>query len=348
MPGKSALRACGAALMLVASLAFARAGEGKFIPAPNRVDMAYDDAHGVLYISSTDSQILRYQLSTGTFLSPIIIDGNYVMGMDLSPDGKTLAAAQLSYDLDNHQNWIRLIDLDTLAVQTVRFDQAFGEGGTFTVNYGSNGKIVVASVFNGSAGKVPLRLYDPAAGTTSTIAQVNSRVMLAHNPSRTVLAFVEGDNGNGPYGKYLPGNGYYKAVGEQLFEGGTGAYNYEIGVNRDQTYFAIPTVYGTYIADKALDLIGLLVPQSAKPPVAAVFHPKKPLLYLPVQDTKNVLVYDTTTWQAVDIFRFDETFGHNGNYAFGDGREKLSKDGRLLFVNVTGGVRYVKTRHGRH
>jgi hypothetical protein len=132
-------------------------------------------------------------------------------------------------------------------------------------------------------------------------------------------------------------------------QGGTDAYNYEIAVNRDQSFFAIPTgLYGTFIANKNLELIGLIVPQSGNPPVAAAFHPRKPLLYLPVRETNNVLVYDTTTWKAVDAFRFPETFGFNGDFAFGTGREKLSKDGRLLFVSVTDGIRYVKTKHGHH
>ena len=39
---------------------------------------------------------------------------------------------------------------------------------------------------------------------------------------------------------------------------------------------------------------------------------------------------------------FEDTFQHTGNGAFVQGRTRLSRDGSLLMVSVTGGVRFVR------
>ena len=64
---------------------------GVLIPAANRVDMVYDDARRLVYISQ-GPQILRYDVDADAFLSPLAIGGD-LGGMDLSPDGQTLAVA---------------------------------------------------------------------------------------------------------------------------------------------------------------------------------------------------------------------------------------------------------------
>lgn len=65
--------------------------DGTLISAPTRFDFTHDAARGLVYISS-GSQVLRYRLSDGTWLSPIDIGGR-AQGIDISPDGSTLAIA---------------------------------------------------------------------------------------------------------------------------------------------------------------------------------------------------------------------------------------------------------------
>ncbi len=61
------------------------------INAPDRVDMVYSSGQGVLFITS-GSSILRYNVKTRSFLSAIDLGGS-LNGIDLSPDGTTLAVA---------------------------------------------------------------------------------------------------------------------------------------------------------------------------------------------------------------------------------------------------------------
>jgi hypothetical protein len=328
--------AFGALALLSLPCSIAAAQTVQFISAPNRVDTVYDDTRGLLYITS-GSQILRYQLSSNSFLSPISVGGS-LEGIDISPDESTIAVADETFDNVNNTNAIHLVNLDTLGVTTVNFPLQDLEGGTFTVAYGGDGNILVSSLFEGSGGDVPLWLYNPVKNTQTNAGSVLQNTMLQTSANGKVTALAEGDNSGGPFASYT----FKKGVLNQ--GGGTGWFNYEIGVNSKATIYAIPTYGGTWIADKNLHLTGTVIGTYAgQQPVAAAFHPKKPLVYFPFAQTTNVEVYSTKTWTEVTSYNFGSTFGSNGNYAFVNGRTKLSKDGSLLFVTVANGVGYVST-----
>lgn len=327
------------ALLVLGSVGAAAArAEGTFVSAPSRVDVAYDDARDLLYISNA-TQVLRYQVSTNTFLAPVTLGGS-LAGMDISPDSSTLAVADFTYD-DQH-NWVHLVNLDTLADNKVDFDLAFDEGGTYTVAYGKDGKLLITSQFEGSGG-VPLRRYDPVAGTTTTVGDVDQNTMLRTSANGKVIAIAEPNNSGGPYGNYDVKNQTLD------LDHGTGWFTYEIGVDRKAKIYAIPTYFGTFIADRDLALTGTVIGEYAgEQPIAAAFHPKKSLVYFPFAGTNFVKVYNTKTWTEVDEFDFENEFSTTGNWAFTNGRAKTSKNGSLLFVTVDGGVRYVRTKHHHH
>ncbi|HEY3777554.1 MAG TPA: hypothetical protein VGL35_05810 [Rhizomicrobium sp.] len=307
----------------------------KFVSAPNRVDIAYDDTRGLLYITSGD-EMLRYQLSSKSFQTPVTIGGASLMGMDISPDGTTAAIADAVPGASD--NYIHLVNLDTLAVTTVQFPLD-GAAGTFTTAYGADGKLVVSCEFNGS-GWVPLWLYDPASGSETNLGTVTQDTMLSSSANGKAVALAESNNSGGPFG-------YYRFKSGALNQnGGTGWFNFEIGVNRNATRYAIPTYGGTFIADQNLQMTGTVIGTYAgNLPIAAAFHPTRNLVYFPFTGTTDVEVYNTKTWTLVKSYDFKDTFQWNGNTAFVQGRTRLSKDGSLLFVTVTGGVGYVATTH---
>ena len=65
---------------------------GNLIPAPSRFDMVYDGGRDLVYITN-GGEVLRYQISTNTFISPLVF-GRNLRGLDLSPDGNTLVVAE--------------------------------------------------------------------------------------------------------------------------------------------------------------------------------------------------------------------------------------------------------------
>jgi fibronectin type 3 domain-containing protein len=306
--------------------------EGILVPAPNRVDMAYDDVRSVLYVSN-GGELVRYNVATHTLLAPLTL-GVDLAGMDISPDGATSVVADRSTAAN--QVWIYLVDLATLAVQQVFFPQAFSETGTFTAAYGSDGSILTSSIFGGS-GFVPLRRYVPSSGAITVLAIVDQWSMLRASADHSIIAVAEADSSGGPYDRYRVSDGDLLRAAA-----GTNAFNYEIAVRPDLQQYAIPTFEGVLFADGSLTLLPATVGTGGlDSPVGVAYNPAKDLVYFPWGNSSEVRIYDSKTLAAAGSYDFESPFTQNGNFAFVSGRAKTDNSGSLLFVSTLGGVRYV-------
>jgi DNA-binding beta-propeller fold protein YncE len=125
-PGLRALTKLLLAFAFVFAVQHTARAAGTFVSAPSRVDMVYDSARDTLYITSGAS-VLRYRLSTNSFLAPFNLGGS-LAGLDLSPDGNTLVVADRTRDASSV--WVHVVDLRTGASSKALFPRDFGEGGT--------------------------------------------------------------------------------------------------------------------------------------------------------------------------------------------------------------------------
>ncbi len=308
---------------------------GTLIPAPARVDMVYDSARDTVYITSGAS-VLRYQIGTNSFLSPIEL-GGILNGVDLSPDGNTLAVADKTRSAT--EVWIHLVDLTTGVSRKVTFPRAFGEGGTFTVAFAGDGAVLVTSIYEGS-GFVPMRRYDPATGASSVVAPSASQDgMLTASADGSVVGFTEGNISDGRFGRYRVADG---DLLRKTYSDATGWFDYEMGVNHNGTQYAIPTYGGTYVYDADLKRITILGQYAGPQPIGVVYHPAENIVYFAWATTTQVRAFDTNTFAQVAAYDFEHSFTTTGNRAFAQGRLKISRDGSLLFATVNGGVRYLR------
>jgi DNA-binding beta-propeller fold protein YncE len=299
-----------------------------FITAAGRKDVAYDTAHGVLYISG-DSTLRRFDMKTGTFLAPIAL-GGVTAGLDISPDGKTLAVANLSRGAT--KNFVDLVSLDSLSHQRVGFDRAFGEGGTFTAAFDKSGKLLVSSEYEGS-GWVPLRKYDISTGSTAVLASVRQDSMLSPSADHSFIAITESNISSGPYGLYKAGDTSYASKRD------LGWFTFEIGVSRDGSQIAVPTYNGTYIDDKT-NILPSIGTYAGTLPIGVAYSPVADVMYLPFAGTNYIASYDTKTGTQIQKFNTPGNFGWVGNWAFNEGRTKVASDGSLLFSTLDNGVFY--------
>jgi hypothetical protein len=325
-----------AALVLTSALPVpARAG-GLFLSIPDREDYVFSSS-GILYISTSGGDIDRYDTNTGKFLTPFTVGGN-LLGMDLSPDGSTLAVA------DTTRTGIDLVSTSTGAVTPVNFTPAFGEGGAFTVAYESNGNVLVSTQFQGS-GWVPLRQYDPATGVTTVISggsgpngEFRQATMLSASADRSTIGLAEGNQTGGPI------HALSVASGSIVATTSVGSlFTYTIAANANGTQFAVPTYYGTYI----YNLSGSTLTQetilgvNGNEPMYAVYSPNSHYLFAANWDSSGVnngvVVYDTNTWKIVTTLS-SEAWGWNGNNAYADGWMRISPNGDWLAVSVDGGT----------
>ncbi len=327
-----------ATVLLLSACAGIAKADGTFIPASERTDMVYDAQRDLIYIANGTS-VLRYDITQAGFLTPINLGGQ-LMGMDLSPDGNTLAVADTSTDGTNE--WVHLVDLNTLVDTKVNepLDSGTigGLNGTWAVAYAADGSLLVTSRYDGS-GFVPLlRLID---GKWSTISNdVDQNTMVSASGDGRVLGFAESNSSDGPWGAYYPKSGTFAE--RTGYADGTSWFNYEIGTNSNGSQFAIPTYDGTYIYDGSYHLLTVLGTYAGEQPVGVAYHPVQNLVFFPWEGTGEVRVYDTTNFKELGSYDFQDTFHANGNFAFVQGRTRLSADGSLLMVSVTGGVRFLR------
>jgi hypothetical protein len=130
---------------------------GTFIPSANRVDMVHDAARSTIYIAD-GGNVVRYHIPTASYLAPIALGGQ-LSGIDLSPDGTTLAVADRTSTAT--EQWIYLVRLSDLAVTKATITKEFMEDGMWTVAFGADGILMVTSRFAGS-GWVPMRRLNPS------------------------------------------------------------------------------------------------------------------------------------------------------------------------------------------
>ena len=308
---------------------------GTFISAPSRVDMVYDSARDIVYITDGGS-VLRYHLGTNTFMTPFVPGGN-LGGIDISPDGNTLVIADRRR-LDPNV-WVYVINLQTEQIQQTFFPRAFGEGGTYTVAYANDGTVLITSTFEGS-GWVPLRKLNPITGAWSQLATVRHNSMVTSSGNLGIIGFAEADSSDGPFGRYRVADG--NLLRKSGYTDGTGWFNYEMGVNRDGTQFAIPTYNGTYICDANLVKFHLVGQYAGPQPIGVAYHPVEGTVYFAWSGSTEVRAFDTSSFAQTAAYDFEHTFTNTGNFAFTQGRLKMSRDGSLLFATVAGGVRYLR------
>jgi uncharacterized repeat protein (TIGR01451 family) len=304
-----------------------------FIPASGRVDMVHDALRGLLYITA-GNQVLRYSLNGGTFLTPFAF-GSSLMGIDLSPDGNTLAVADNASA--NGSNWVYLVDLPTGTNAQVMFPQA--SAGTYAVAFGSDGAVLISSRFSGS-GWVPLWRYDPVTKTATTVANPRQDSMVSASGDGRIMAVVEANISSGPLDRYN--------VSSQTFSGtvDTGWFTFEGAANRDGTQFGVPTYGGTFIYDSNLTQVAKLGTYASEGPIGLAYHPQSDLLFVAWWPTSYVRAYDTHTFAQVAQYNCQYSFGWVGNVAFQQGRIRTSRDGNDVFVTVGGGVEWIARPSG--
>lgn len=311
---------------------------GIFIPSANRVDMVHDAARSTIYITD-GGNVLRYYIPTASFLAPIALGGS-LKGIDISPDGATLAIADAAST--STDQWVYLVRLSDLSITKASVTKAFMEDGFWSVAYSADGKLVATSRFAGS-GWVPLRQLDPSNLAWTQIggsSQFTQNAMASASGDGKIIALAESNISDGRWDIFNSVTG--QLVSRQGYTDGTSWYNYEIATNANGSQYAIPTYGGTFVYDNTYTKIASIGTYAGAQPVGIAYHPVEPLLYFPWATTNEVRVYSATSLAQVNSYNFEDTFQNNGNWAYVQGRTKLSRDGSILMVSVTGGVRFLQ------
>jgi hypothetical protein len=311
------------AALVLSGFALPAAAVGTLIPADQAQDIAYDDARGLVYIS-TPSQVLRYQVSTGTFLSPIS-SGQYLAGIDISPDNRFLVVADEMNDPAG--SCLNIVDLDSLTNQRACAPTTDDfESGTSSVVYGADGSIFATSrMFN--IPSWPLRRFDPSSGQWQNVSTTASGSWLSVSGDAQTVGFVDYTYPTGSVWGFVDvptGSVVRRPFTESRYAGA-------LAIDRLGAQFAVHGEEGYFVFDDAYAPVGTIPIDSS---MEFRYHPVERIGYWIPYGSYVLQIHDMTTLQQIGSIDFggDPRFG-------GMWYVRLSRDGSLIMTTVGEGVR---------
>jgi hypothetical protein len=307
-------------------------GPVSLIPVPNRRDLIYDDSRGVLYVTTSDGLVERYDVASQTLLSPWQV-GASIYGADITPDGASLYTAEGVRGAT--QGMLHQVNLDDGTVTNLTYNLAFYEGGTWAVTIANNGLALFDSRFEGS-GWVPLRQIDLSTNTVSVRTddpgsgfggQVRQDTHIRRGADRSLLFLMESNISSGPIFDYNANTDSFShnVSTQQFLDSSIGA------VNRDVSLIAMEVGSSAQIRDANLNLVATLPNLGG----GLAFDPTRDILY--AATSTQIIAYDTNTWAEDYRFNIGETVP--AATPFSNGEMTVSGDGSLLFFSTPSGVR---------
>jgi sugar lactone lactonase YvrE len=307
-------------------------GPVSLIPVANHRDLVYDGSRGILYITTSDGFVQRFDVVHQTLLTPWRI-GASLYGADITPDGQYLYTTE---DLRvANQGVLHKVSLSDGTVSNVSFNLAFGEGGTWAVTIANNGKALFDSLYLGS-GTIPLRQIDLTTDAISVRTdapgsgpggQISQNTHIRRGADRSLLFLAESNDSSGPIFTYTAASDSFGASVHTQFS----LSNSMSAVSRDSSLIALKIINSVQIMDRGLHILVTL----PSLPSGLAFDPTRDVFY--GVTATQIIAYDTNTWAEISRFNIGETVPTAT--PFGNGEMTVSDDGHELFFSTASGVR---------
>ncbi|MDB5341498.1 MAG: Repeat family, partial [Planctomycetaceae bacterium] len=300
----------------------------QLIAVPNHHDIIYNDADHILYTTTQQGTIERYNTDTQTSLTPWTV-GGVLYGADITLDGHWMYVGD-RVQHSTTEGVVHKVNLTTGQVTDLIYPNNPGEGGSYDVAILPNGIALFSSVTDGPAGFVTMRQIDLATDVITARTDFGSITELTQfdmNPDRS-LVYVKS---SGPYGG---GVGIYSTATNSVIGGFNAHTNpqYAMGsFSRDGSQYVFE--FGGYpaIINAAGDTLHLF--QNLTGGVA--FDPQHDILYIGDDSGDELRAYDTHTWDLLYTMSAGENIVNSvpleqGEIRFGNGK---------IFMETLQGVR---------
>ncbi len=313
------------AVVLIISSAVPAFSASVLISVPDRSSHVFDVERQLLYISTSDGDVERYNVATQTLLTPFSSVGNILKGSDITPDNQYLYAAD--FQVGASQGFIRKVDLDTGAVSNIAYDRSGGEAGAWAIKIANNGKALFTTEYSGS-GWTPLRTFNLDDEIAESRRSVRQRTKVSGGADRSLFYMTESNSSGGSTFTYdADSDDFPHSKGL-----GTSLSSYLSAVNRDGTLIA--TEYGGItIMDEELNTIEVLGNLYG----GMIFDPLRDVIYAVDTQSDEVVAIETNNFQEIFRIAIDESVSSSSH--FGNGEMSISPDGRYLFLSTGSGVR---------
>jgi sugar lactone lactonase YvrE len=293
------------------------------IPVRNRRALVWDASRQLLYITTSDGYVQRYDPTSQALLAPFWV-GASPSGMDITADGQYLYVADSQ--TGTTQGLVRKVNLDDGTVTNLAYNRNGAELAPQDLAIAANGKAFFTTNYSGSGATVPLHQIDLATDTLSTRQNIFPSAFLRRGADGSLLFGVEPTASKGPIFTYDSASDSFttKQIGGFHFDGLS-------AVNRDGTLIAMK--YGGAVSVLNRDLTTVQILSS----VAMAFDPNADILYAASSTSNEIVAYDSKSWK--ELYRVGIGESLSGTTPFGNGEMQVSDDSSLLFVSTPSGVR---------
>ncbi len=329
------VRACASTLLVSATVSGALAGN-VLIPVGDRRDHVFDASRNLLYITTANGVIQRYDLASSQLRTPFAV-GEALNGGDTTPDNQYLYVTDAAVGATT--GFVRKVDLATGAHTTLEYERESGdEGGGWDLKVGSHGKALLSTRLNGS-GRVPFREIDTTLDTISVRTDlplrndVRTRTHINRSADRRTMLMVESDTSSGPVSRY--------DAATDTFPVGTRAEtilsNSFSAVSRNGGLFALERRNRTvWILDRDLNEVTNLLGLRG----GLIFHPQSAILFATDPESSDIVALDANTWTELDRYPIGENITSD-TFPLGAGEMSINADGTLIAISTPSGVRLI-------
>lgn len=290
------------------------------VPLDGIRDQVYDESRGILYVTTENGSLQRWEVASQSLLSSINHIAVSPSGLDVTVDGQYAYVGEGASAIGQGVVW--KVDLQTGLKSPFRYTYDFGERGVADIGISADGKAFVTTYYAGS-GWTPLRSIDVPTGLVTTYRDVRQSTSITRNVNRSLLFFQEANSSAGPIFTY-------DASRQSLSDSfSTDRYlgSRPAAVSHDGARIAI--------IDSILDSNDLSTTSIGISNVAAfAFDPTRDILYAADSATDEIVAYDPITLGVIARFVIGEDIS-------GLVRMAISEDGSLMFIGTANGLRQV-------
>lgn len=288
------------------------------LPFRDAVDQVFDATSGILYFTTAEGSLKRWDTQSKTLLPSIDNIAVSPRGLDVTPDGQFAYIGEGVSGATGGIVW--KIDLSDGTRTSITFDHdSDQERGVYDLAIAADGKLLFTTDFAGS-GFNPLRAIDLDSGMITQLRTVNQSTSIVRAADYSRLFFQEANISSGPITSYdAITSTFSTTVNTGRFIGGL-----PDAVSHDGSFVAF---LGSVLDASDLSLVATGLTDVG----GYAFDPERDILYVANTMADAIVAYDAATLIEIDRFPV-------GLNLFGTVELSVTGSSGHAFISTTAGI----------
>lgn len=299
-------------------------GAADYLPISNAHDLIVDAIRNILYVTTNDGTIERYDISTESLLTPLVVGNSSIQGGDMSLDGNFLYVTEGPRNVA--ESILLKVDLATGKARKLTYPSV---GGGWDIAIAANGTgLITDQGYNFS----PVNKLNTTTDSISpSDIQVIYKSAIARSSDRNRVFILGANISNGPIQSYTSSTDRFSGA----FATGSHLQSAIASSNRDGSLLAFSQGSTTFV--RSGDNLANLVRSFPGRAGGTLFDPTSDRFFIADKNSSSLYVYSTSTWSMVDGLSIGTPLGVIGQ--FGNGVMNISPDATQLFIVTPAGIR---------